>query len=46
MESIANAICWIASQMYLLNEDNLRKAAVACGDLALVRDTINQLRKP
>lgn len=46
LENIANAICYIASRMYNMEDEKLKDAAMVISNLSCVRDNIIDLKKP
>ena len=46
LNALSAAICYIASKMIDMNDEDLKKAALIIGDISLVRDIINDFRKP
>jgi len=46
LENISNAICYIASRMYTMEDEELKDAAMVISNLSCVRDNIINLKKP
>ncbi len=46
LDSLSNAICYLASEMVNMEDNELKKVALIISDLSLVRDNISSLKKP